>query len=103
MFLRIYLAAAGSRLNLPGTPNCIIVGIERDADGTLEGELSARVTPAGYVSQKDLASFRLHRRAFLVEDATTESLVAQISDSLASTGAFRLADQSALKDLRLKP
>lgn len=76
LFLRLYLAAAGSRLSLHGAPDALIVGIERDPNGVLEPEAAVAVTAVGFENTKDLDSYRLHRRVYPLEEITDPAEVA---------------------------
>lgn len=55
--LRLYLAAAGSRLAIRGTPDALVVGPERDFGGTLEPDAWPMAEAAGFVRLKDIAGF----------------------------------------------
>jgi hypothetical protein len=84
LFARVYAAPAGSGLTLAGWPDAIIVGIERDADGTLDPELSHAFQAAGFLRVKDTAGFWLHRQYWPLDDSrVTASAIAQ---ALGSTG-----------------
>lgn len=89
LFLRLYLAAAGSRLNLHGAPDALIVGIERDPNGVLEPEAAVAVTAAGFENSKDLDNYRLHRRVYPLDEIIDPAeTAADIVERLGATGLW---------------
>src|SRR4051812_9353662 len=49
LFIRFYASPAGSGLTLPGWPDGLIVGIERDPNGTLEPPTAHAFEDAGFL------------------------------------------------------
>jgi hypothetical protein len=85
--LRIYASPAASAQNLWEEPDALIVGIERDTNGNLEAPASEIFEQAGFLSEKDIAGDRMHRRAWTMEDAIADpaAMAASIWDSLSAT------------------
>jgi hypothetical protein len=86
--LRVYASPASAALNLVGEPDALIVGIERDAAGTLKPPASDVFAEAGFLKEVDVAGFVMHRRAWPMEDALAEprAMAQRIWDTLAATG-----------------
>lgn len=93
--VRVYLAPAGGRLNLPGHPDALAVYLGRDTDGTLEKPMLPRLQSAGFVMQKDIWGFKLCRRHFEIPTDTSDH------PRLASTAAEQVADM--LRAAKLTP
>jgi hypothetical protein len=91
--LRVYVTPAGGDVNLPGWPGALVVGVERDTDGTLAASDSPAVTAAGFPRQKDLGGYRLHRRLWSVEqlDDGVDEVVETVVAGAAATGLLDLA------------
>lgn len=90
LLVRLYLAAAGSRLSLPGAPDALIVAPERDADGTLEAEASPKVQAAGFLRTKDLDGYVLHRRVWPIHELRSDDAANEIAAALRRTGLVEL-------------
>lgn len=86
--LRVYGSPAGAAQNLVGEPDSLIVGIERDARGTLEAPASDFFAEAGFVRERDVIGDRMHRRAWPMEDALADPAATAVSiwEMLAVTG-----------------
>lgn len=75
--VRLYLAAAGSRLAIPGTPDALVVGPERDFGGTLEADAWPRSQAAGFIRLKDIAGFAWRRRVWPIDEETDPDQLAE--------------------------
>ncbi|MEJ7784250.1 MAG: hypothetical protein WKF96_05550 [Solirubrobacteraceae bacterium] len=86
--LRVYGSPAGAATNLVGEPDSLIVGIERDAQGTLEAPASDIFAEAGFLNEKEIAGFPMHRRTWPMEDALAApaATATSIWEMLAVTG-----------------
>jgi hypothetical protein len=89
--LRVYVTPAGGDVNLPGWPGALVVGVERDTDGTLAATDSPAVTAAGVSPQKDLGGYRLHRQLWPVEqlDGGVDEVVETVVAGAGATGLLR--------------
>jgi len=91
LFLRLHLAAKGSRLAIPGTPDALVVGPERDANGTLEPEAWPGVEQAGFSPLKDNDGYMWRRRVWPIDDdSSSGELAEEIARAIRSTGLVRL-------------
>jgi hypothetical protein len=70
--LRVYGSPASTKQNLIGEPDSVIVGIERDAGGTLEAPASDIFAEAGFLKERDVIGGVMHRRAWPMEDALAD-------------------------------
>ncbi len=88
--VRLYLAAAGSRLAIPGTPDALVVGPERDFGGTLEADAWPRSQAAGFIRLKDIAGFAWRRRVWPIDEETDPD---QLAEEIALAMATGLIDE----------
>jgi len=86
LFLRLYLSQHGTRLNLPGEPDSLVVAPERDPNGNLEPDEHERVKAAGFPRAKDMAGFGLHRRLWALDRLDVGTTAAEITAMLEKTG-----------------
>lgn len=82
MFLRLYLAPAGTRLNLPGAPAALIAAPERDANGNLEDFEAIAINDAGFVRSRDHDGYWLHRRLWPLNAIDADRVTSELSDAL---------------------
>jgi len=92
LVLRVYASPAGSGLTLPGWPDGVIVGVERDANGTLEAEAALRFAEVGFLRRRDIDGFWLHRELWPMEQARQDpaATAAQVVELVAATGLVSL-------------
>lgn len=86
LYLRLYLSAKNSRLNLAGNPDSLIAAPERDANGTLQPDEREAVAAAGFARTKDIAGYTLYRSTWPLADLESEQALGSILDQLATTG-----------------
>ena len=86
--LRVYASPASSAQNLVGEPDALIVGIERDAGGTLEAPASDIFAEAGFLKERDIQGGVMHRRAWPMEDVLPDpaATAASIWEMLSASG-----------------
>ena len=70
--LRVYASPANTAQNLIGEPDALIVGIERDTNGTLEAPASDIFAEAGFLKEKDVVGDTMHRRSWPMEDVIAD-------------------------------
>jgi hypothetical protein len=88
LFFRVYASPAGSRLNMPGWPDALIVGVERDANGNLEEGAAVAVSEVGFPRLKDIDGWWVHRDMWPIERAAAdpEAIASDILQRIAATG-----------------
>jgi hypothetical protein len=103
LFARLYLSPAGSRLNLPGSPDALIAAPERDPNGTLEPAASVAAEAAGFLRTKDFDGFWLHRHVWPLEEAVAEDVAREIADRLTATGLLGAMPEAHERPTSLQP
>lgn len=87
LYVRLYLAAAGSRLAIPGTADALVVGPERDTNGNLNRDEEPMVEAAGFTRLKDFGGYVWRRRVWPIdEDTDPDELAEEIALALRATG-----------------
>ncbi|CAB4895674.1 unannotated protein [freshwater metagenome] len=93
LYLRCYLTPAGTRLNLPGAPDSLVVAPERDPNGTLEDAAAAAFAAAGFTRTKDIAGYWLHRRLWPLDRLDPQRAAEEAAEGLRAGGL--LVDRDA--------
>lgn len=86
LFLRLYLAAQNTRLNLPRAPDSLIAAPERDADGTIDKPDRGAVEAAGFPVTKSITGDTLHRHLWPLASLDPQTVANQIVAMLRKTG-----------------
>lgn len=96
--LRIYATPAGGPQNLPGGPDAVIVGIERDAGGKLEADIAGDFVEAGFLRERDIAGHLMHRRVWAMEDVESDAsgVVSEIVEAVIASGHVRRSASSSM-------
>lgn len=88
--IRLYLAAAGSRLAIPGASDALVVGPERGTDGFMEPEAHAALEAAGFPRLKDIEGWAWRRRVWPLDHLSDATQIAdEIVPALLATRLIR--------------